>query len=80
MVNFLAHEVIMLKGEHYITMNAQVLVLRSSLIYNTSVRHERHDSDTSDTNVTRATRATQVRHECYTNDTSATDTGEKFLF
>ena len=39
---------------------------RSSLIYNTSARHERHECDTS------ATRATPVRHECYTNDTSAT--------
>ena len=38
----------------------------SSLIYNTSARHERHECDTSDTSVT------QVRYECYTNDTSAT--------
>ena len=38
----------------------------SSLIYNTSARHERHECDTSDTS------ATQVRYECYTNDTSAT--------
>ena len=35
----------------------------SSLIYNTSARHERHECDTS---------ATQVRHECYTNNVSAT--------
>ena len=37
---------------------------RSSLIYNTSARHERHECDTN------ATLATRVRHECYTNDTS----------
>ena len=36
---------------------------RSSIIYNTSARHEWDRSDTS---------ATQVRHECYTNNTSAT--------
>ena len=41
----------------------------SSLIYNTSARHERHECDTSDTSKTGATR---VRHECHTNDTSAT--------
>ena len=35
----------------------------SSLIYNTSARHERHECDTS------ATLVTRVRHEC---DTSAT--------
>ena len=50
---------------------------RSSLIYNTSARHERHECgtnatwgrhewDTSDTS------ATQVQHECYMNYTSAT--------
>ena len=55
----------------------------SSLIYNTSARHERHECNTSDTSETRAmrvqhkcntsaTRATRVWHECYTNDTSAT--------
>ena len=46
----------------------------SSLIYNTSARHERHECDTSYTNTTLAsdTSATRVRHECYTNDTSAT--------
>ena len=58
-------------------------IYRSSLIYNTSVRHEQHECDTSDTNATRAqhegqewdtsdTSATQIQHECYTNDTSAT--------
>ena len=36
---------------------------RSSLISNTSARHERHEWDTS---------ATRVGHECYKNDTSAT--------
>ena len=40
----------------------------SSLIYNTSVRHERHEYDTSDTS---ATRALHKRHEC--------DMGEKKL-
>ena len=55
----------------------------SSLIYNTSARHERHECDTSDTSETRetrmrhkcdtsATRTTRVRHECYTNDRGAT--------
>ena len=53
---------------------------RSSLIYNTSTRHEPEECGTSETRATRvrhkcdtnATRMTQVRHECYTNDTSAT--------
>ena len=39
---------------------------RSSLLYNTSARHERHEWDTS------ATRVLHERHESYTNDTSAT--------
>ena len=43
-----------------------MMSIRSSLFYNTSVRHERHECDTSET------RATRVRHECYMNDTSAT--------
>ena len=54
----------------------------SSLIYNTSARHERHECDTSDTNASLATRvqrkwdtsdtsAVQVRHECFTKNTSA---------
>ena len=34
----------------------------SSLICNTSARHERHECNTS---------ATRVRHECYNNDTNA---------
>ena len=46
---------------------------RSSLIYNTSARHERHECDTSDTC------ATQVRHESYMNDTSATRVKNFFL-
>ena len=37
----------------------------SSLICNTSARHERHECNTS------ATLATRVRHECYNNDTNA---------
>ena len=41
----------------------------SSLIYNTSARHERHEWHECKTSKTWATR---VRHECYTNDTSAT--------
>ena len=42
---------------------------RSSLIYNTSARHERHECDTSDTSVTIAT---QVRNDWGTSDTTAT--------
>ena len=41
----------------------------SSLIYNTSVRHERQECDTSNTSETWATR---VLHECYTHDTNKT--------
>ena len=41
----------------------------SSLIRNTSARHEQHKSNTNKTSETRATR---VRHECYANNTSAT--------
>ena len=41
----------------------------SSLIYNTSVRHERQECDTSNTSETWATR---VLHESYTNDTNKT--------
>ena len=51
---------------------------RSSLIYNTSARHEQHECDTGNTSETRPTRCntsttqtTRVRHECYTNDTIA---------
>ena len=59
----------------------------SSLIYNTSARHERHECDTNatrvwhewDMNGTSATQVrssttwtTRVRHKCYTNNTSAT--------
>ena len=59
----------------------------SSLIYNTSTRHERHEYDTSNTNVTwvqhkcdmGARWKTRVRHECYTNATSATRM-KKFWF
>ena len=40
-----------------------MLLKRSSLIYNTSVRHERHECDTN---------ATRVPHEFYTNETSVT--------
>ena len=58
----------------------QTITIRSSLIYNTSARHERNEWDTSATQAARAqhewdlshTSATQVRHERYTNDTSAT--------
>ena len=39
---------------------------RSSLIYNTSARHERHESSTS------VTLATRVRHDWHKCDTSAT--------
>ena len=53
-------------------------MLRSSLIYNTSARHERHECDTSATPTTEcdtnATRTTRVRHELknfdFDNDTS----------
>ena len=59
---------------------------RSSLIYNTSdrhERHERHESNTSAILATRvrhkrhkcdmsATRTARVLHRCYTNDKSAT--------
>ena len=38
----------------------------SSLVYNTSARHERHECDTWNTS------AIQVRRECNANDTSAT--------
>ena len=38
-------------------------LLRSSLIYNTSARHERHECDMSET------RATRVRHKCGTSVT-----------
>ena len=38
----------------------------SSLIYNTSARHERHEFNTS------AERATRVQHECHTNGTCTT--------
>ena len=41
----------------------------SSLICNTSARHERHECNTS---ATLATRVRHERHECYTNDMSAT--------
>ena len=40
--------------------------LRSSLIYNTSARHERLEYNTS------ATVETQVQYECYTNNTNVT--------
>ena len=57
--------------------------LWSSLLYNTSARHERHECDTNDTSATKTTQvqheldtsdtsATQLWHECYTNDTSGT--------
>ena len=64
-------------------MNVLCLIyLRSSLIYNTSARHERHKCDTSDTNATRKgheqhecdTSATRVLHERHECDTSATRT------
>ena len=56
---------------------------QTSLIYNTSARHEGHERNTSDTNASRGlhyqhewdtsdTSATQMWHKCYTNDTSAT--------
>ena len=66
-----------------VDMSLYILVLTSisswsTLIYNSSIRHEWHECDTSDTNVTRCntsdmieTRATQVVHDC---DTSATRT------
>ena len=52
--------------------------IRSSLIYNTSARHERHQCDTSDTSATQATRVqqkcdtsgTQVKNFDFDNDTS----------
>ena len=52
--------------------------MRSSLIYNTSAKHERQECDTSNTNATRVqhewdtsdTSATRVLYECYTNDAS----------
>ena len=54
--------------------------IKSSLIYNTSARHERHECDTSNISETRvrhkcdtsATRTTRLRHKCYTNETSVT--------
>ena len=46
---------------HYIqfreTFNLFVIILRSSLFYNTSARHEQHECDMNDTS------ATQVRHK-----------------
>ena len=59
---------------HYKTLT--VVNSRSSLIYNTSARHEWHECDTSATPArhewnTSYTSATQVRHEC---ETSATRT------
>ena len=45
------------------------LLASSSLIYNTSVRHERHERQECNTS---ATLATRVQHKCDTNDTSAT--------
>ena len=42
------------------------LLIGSSLLYNTSARHERQECNAS------ATLSTRVRHEYYTNDTSAT--------
>ena len=50
--------------------------IKSSLIYNTSARHERHECDTSATRVrheqrkcdTIATRALHERHECDTSE------------
>ena len=59
---------------------------QSSLIYNTSARHERRECNKCNTNMrrvirvqhewdtsdTNATRMTRVRHEYYTSDTSAT--------
>ena len=60
---------------HYKTLT--VVNSRSSLIYNTSARHEWHECDTDATRVrhecnTSATRTTQVRQECYTNDSNET--------
>ena len=53
-----------------------LIYLRSSLIYNTSARHERHKCNTSATLATRVqtivTLTIRVRHNCYTNDKSAT--------
>ena len=57
-----------------------VLLLRSSLTYNTSTSHERHEQHEYDTSAIRlqrkcntsATRTMQVQHECYRNDTSTT--------
>ena len=44
----------------------------SSLIYNTSVRHERHECDTSNKRATLATRVRHEKHECYTSATRTT--------
>ena len=44
-------------------------VLRSSLFYITSARHERHECDPNDTS---ASQTTRVQHEWDTSDTSAT--------
>ena len=70
---------------HYKTLT--VVNSRSSLIYNTSARHEWHECDTSATPVRHEwTRATRVQHKC---DTSAKrvlherhecDTNEKIWF
>ena len=49
----------------YITTWKSDILQRSSLIYNTSVRHEQHECNTSVTN------ATWVRHEWDWNNTSA---------
>ena len=46
----------------------------SSLIYNTSARHERHECNTSDTN---ATRVSDKRHVCNTSETRATQMQHK---
>ena len=63
--------------------NQTIYKIGSSLIYNTSARHERYECNTSETNAilvqhqrqecnTSETQTTIVRHGSYTNSTSAT--------
>ena len=55
--------------ETVLVQKSKISANRSSLIYNTSARHERCECNTS---ATLATRVLHERHECYTNDASAT--------
>ena len=56
----------MIRRTLVLTFNTNKEIIRSSLSYNTSARHERHECGTN------ATRTTRVQHECDTSDTSAT--------